>query len=68
MSPLKTGMLMARCAAWMKTEQALVRIARSVAWSGSLTTASLVTPHQGRSRSIDCSMLATPSGDTPTLQ
>ena len=39
----------------MKTEQALVRIARPGAWSGSLTTASLVTPHQGRSRSIDWS-------------
>ena len=47
MSPLKTDMLMARCAAWMKTEQALVRIARSGAWSGSLTTASLVTPRCG---------------------
>ena len=33
-----------------KTEQTLVRIARPVAWSGSLTTASLVTPRSGRSR------------------
>ena len=47
MSPLKTGMLMARCAAWMKTEQALARIARSIAWSGSFTTTSLVTPRCG---------------------
>ena len=41
-------MLMAGRVVRTKTEQALVRIARSGAWSGSLTTASLV------SRSIDC--------------
>ena len=35
------------------------------AWSGSLTTASLVTPQPGRLRSIDCSILVTPSGDAP---
>ena len=42
---------MARRVVRTKTEQTLVRIARSIAWSGSLTTASLVTPHQRRSRS-----------------
>ena len=41
---------MARRVVRTKTEQTLVRIARPVAWSGSLTTASLVTPRSGRSR------------------
>ena len=40
-------MLMAGRVVRTKTEQALVRIARSIAWSGSLTTASLVTPRCG---------------------
>ena len=38
---------MARRVVRTKTEQTLVRIARSIAWSGSLTTASLATPRVG---------------------
>ena len=41
---------MARRVVRTKTEQTLVLIARTIAWSGSLTTASLVTPRSGRSR------------------
>ena len=40
-------MLMARRVVRTKTEQTLVHIARSIAWSGSFTTTSLVTPRCG---------------------
>ena len=56
---------MARRVAWTETGYALVDITRWTAWSGSLATASLVTPQPGRSRSIDCSTLLAPSGDAP---
>ena len=59
-------MLMARRVVRTKTERTLVRIARWVAWSGSRATASLVTPHQRRSRSGDCTLSVAPSGDPPT--
>ena len=49
---------------WTKTEQTLVRIARTVAWSGSLMTASLVKPRSGRSRWGEWLQSAAPSGDT----
>ena len=61
-------MLMIRGAVRIKTELTLVLIARWRAWSGRLATASLVTLQAERSRSIDCSILASPSGDTSTLQ
>ena len=38
---------MARRVVRTKTEQTLVRIARTIAWSGSLTSAALVTPRSG---------------------
>ena len=56
---------MARRVAWTETGYALVDITRWTAWSGSLATASLVTPQPGRSRFIDCSTLLAPSGDAP---
>ena len=59
---------MVRGAVRIKTESALALIARLGAWSGRLATASLVTLQAERSRSIDCSILASPSGDTSTLQ
>ena len=65
---VRVRMLMARRVVRTKTEQALVRIARSIAWSGSLTTASLVTPQSGRSRWGEWLQPVAPSGDTPTRQ
>ena len=59
-------MLMARRVVRTKTEQTLVLIARTIAWSGSLTTASLVTPRSGRSRWGEWLQSVAPSGDTPT--
>ena len=61
-------MLMVRRVVRTKAEWTLVDITRWGAWSGSLTAASLVTSQAGRSRSIDCSMLVTPSGVTSTQQ
>ena len=61
-------MLMVRRVVQTTTEWTLVDITRWGAWSGSLTTASLVTSQAGRSRSIDCSMLVAPSGVASTQQ
>ena len=60
------GMLMARRVVRTKTDWRLVRIARRRAWSGSHTTASLVTPRPGRSRWGEWQQSVAPSGDTPT--
>ena len=56
--------------AWRRTkaEWALVHTARCKAWSGSLTTTSLVTPRSGRSRSIDGALSVALSGGAPTRQ
>ena len=58
-----TCKLLTRRVVRTKTERTLVRIARLVAWSGSLTTASLVTPRPGRSHSGDCTLSVTPYED-----
>ena len=59
-------MLMARRVVRTKADWRLVRIARRTAWSGSHTTASLVTPRPGRSRWGEWLPSVAPSGDTPT--